>query len=1154
MRRNLSTRFSIVLVTGLLALLLNPLASPAATPCASPIATMTSVQGDVQVRRSGQTQWQPARLNDAYCAGDRIQVGDRSRADLALANEPVLRLDQNTTITLGGIKDQHTSLIDMARGALHFFSRLPRNLEVNTAFVNAGVEGTEGLIEVEANRTLITIFNGKVLAANPSGSVHVTGGQTAVAEKGKSPVLSTVVKPRDAVQWALYYPPVTYLRPADFQGAEPWQGMVRKSLEAYKRGDYQAAFDALKGVPPDIREPRFFAYRAQLLLGVGRADEASKDIERALQLSPNYSDALALQAVIAVVQNDKEKAFAVAQKAVAADPKSATALTALSYADQANFNLEGARDSLEKAVQVDPNNALAWARLSEIHLSFARLDEALEAAQKAVALDPNLSRTQMVLGFAYLTEVNTSEAKKAFEKAIELDQANFLARLGLGLAKIREGDLHQGGREIEIAASLNPNNSIVRSYLGKTYYEEKRGPLDEREYAIAKKLDPKDPTPWFYDAIAKQTTNRPVEALHDMQQAIELNDNRAVYRSKLELDSDLAARSASQARIYSDLGFQQLALVEGWKSVNTDPTNYSAHRFLADSYSILPRHEIARVSELLQSQLLQPLNMTPIQPQLAEANLGLISAGGPGTLSFNEFNPLFNRNGFSFQTTGVAGNNSTYAGEGVLAGIYNKFSFSAGGSHFQTNGFHRPGFTLSTSNTYQKDNIGDTFLQFELTPKTSIQAEYRYRLTNYGDLQQRFFRDDFYTGANNHEERSILRLGGRHAFSPNSILLASYVYQHANTGLEDDQFPLGPLVGIPLESILKNPIAEEAFTVEFQHLFRSRYVNLTSGVGYAKINGDINVNLSLGPPFGPLTLLKQKLNADHRMVNVYTYAHINLLKNLTLTWGASGVFLHGSPDVIANDGDVQQFNPKVGIMWEPIAGTTVRAAAFRNLKRTLVTNQTLEPTQVAGFNQFYDEFNATDSWRYGAAIDQKFTKNIFAGVEGSHRDREVPIIDVPPTGSPNTRWKSGKEDLARTYLFWTPHKWFGLRAEYQFERFKNEEVSIPTFEPLAVYTHRVPLGVSFFHPSGFSTSLTTTYWNQSGKFQRTSTGETQSGSDHFWTVDAAINYRLPQRYGFITLGARNLFNQKFDYYDVEFHNPRLQPDRMVFFKVTLSLP
>src|SRR5207237_10023516 len=150
-----------------------------------------------------------------------------------------------------------------------------------------------------------------------------------------------------------------------------------------------------------------------------------------------------------------------------------------------------------------------------------------QVAENEGDLTPNVSRTRTVLRVAYRTEVNTREANAAFEKAIEFDQADYLPRLGLGLVKIREGDLAEGRREIEIAASRDPNNSIVRSYLGKAYYEEKRGPLDEREYAIAKELDPNDPTPWFYDAIAKQTTNRPVEALQDIQKAIELNDNRA---------------------------------------------------------------------------------------------------------------------------------------------------------------------------------------------------------------------------------------------------------------------------------------------------------------------------------------------------------------------------------------------------------------------------------------------------------------------------------------------------------------------------------------------------------------------------------------------------------------------------------------------------
>ncbi len=373
--------------------------------------------------------------------------------------------------------------------------------------------------------------------------------------------------------------------------------------------------------------------------------------------------------------------------------------------------------------------------------------------------------------------------------------------MGPALTKMLEPGLQEGTRDIETAVSLDPDNSLIRSYLGKAYYEKTEDKLATDQYDMAKKLDPMDPTPYFYDAIQKQTTNRPVEALHDLEKAIELNDNRAVYRSRLLLDADLAARSASLARIYSDLGFQQRALVEGWKSVNTDPSDFSGHRFLADTYSALPRHEIARVSELLLSQLLQPLNMTPIQPRLAESNLFLISAGGPGALSFNEFNPIFSRDGVTLQVSGLGGENKTWSGEGVLAGIYKNASFSVGYSHFDTDGWRK--------NADQKDDIANAFLQFELSPQTSIQGEYRYRDTEKGDLRSRFFPEDFSPGERNEEERHSYRLGLRHAFSPNSIALGSFIYEDADFGLKDNQ-PVSPIL---TNVRVKNP--ESAFAGSF---------------------------------------------------------------------------------------------------------------------------------------------------------------------------------------------------------------------------------------------------------------------------------------------------------------------------------------------------
>ena len=52
---------------------------------------------------------------------------------------------------------------------------------------------------------------------------------------------------------------------------------------------------------------------------------------------------------------------------------------------------------------------------------------------------------------------------------------------------------------------------------------------------------------------------------------IAINDNRAVYRSRLLLDDDLAARGAALGRIYTDIGFQQLAVVEAAKSLSLNP-------------------------------------------------------------------------------------------------------------------------------------------------------------------------------------------------------------------------------------------------------------------------------------------------------------------------------------------------------------------------------------------------------------------------------------------------------------------------------------------------------------------------------------------------------------------------------------------------------
>src|SRR5262245_55880903 len=278
MKRRCLPLLCLIVCTSFLTVWLYPYASLAQTR-EEWVARAVSVQGTVETQRVGETLWQPVKLNDQFRAGDQLRVLDRSRADVALLDQSVLRLNENTTITIQAVKDERTGVIDLLRGAAHFFSRGPGSLDVQTPFGIAGVRGTEFLINVETAQALLTTFEGTVVAENSAGSLTLTSGQSAVVEAGKAPVLRIVARPRDAVQWALYYPPVLYLRPEEFPPGPGWQGMVRQSLEFYLQGDLQKAFDSIATVPGTLSDPRFLTYRASLLLAVGRVEGANADIE-----------------------------------------------------------------------------------------------------------------------------------------------------------------------------------------------------------------------------------------------------------------------------------------------------------------------------------------------------------------------------------------------------------------------------------------------------------------------------------------------------------------------------------------------------------------------------------------------------------------------------------------------------------------------------------------------------------------------------------------------------------------------------------------------------------------------------------------------------------------------------------------------------------
>jgi len=386
--------------------------------CTTWVGKVVSVEGVVQARQVANTTWQPTKVGDTFCPGDKLRV-ETWRAAVVLANETIIRLDQGTTITFTEIENKKSSWLELLEGIIHFISRVSQNLTITTPFVNATVEGTEFVIRVDENETNVWVLEGTVRVENPLGKLLLESGEAAVARVGEGPKRRLDVRPRDAVQWALYYPPLIDVSTGAVTG--PNQDILRGALAHYQTGDVRTALDQLNAIPLEQRDPQFLGLRAGLLLSVGRIDKAKMDIAEALRVEPENGTALALKSVVALVNNRKEEALQLANRAVTESPQSSVGHVALSYAQQAHFDIEQALASAEHATTLSPEDALAWARVAELQLSMGDIDQAFEAAQHAVELNPRLARTQTILGFALLNEAKIADARATFEEAITLD-------------------------------------------------------------------------------------------------------------------------------------------------------------------------------------------------------------------------------------------------------------------------------------------------------------------------------------------------------------------------------------------------------------------------------------------------------------------------------------------------------------------------------------------------------------------------------------------------------------------------------------------------------------------------------------------------------------------------------------------------------------
>lgn len=1074
--------------------------------CSPALALLISGQGQVQALSAASSNWIPAIENQIMCGDDSIHTGELSRAVLRMA------VDMSTYMTMDELTLMSFHLhnkrvqIGLERGQAHIRSHTPQSFDVTTPFVNAGIEGTEFLVHADAGQAEVTVFEGRVKVSNALGEVIITNGQTAMAEAGKAPVLKQLTfKPTDAVQWAAYYPPIIDTATLRNAAGNP---NIQAALAAYQAGNILKALEALSqtSAEPNADE---IVFQIGLLLSLGRVDAAQPLLQQVLQRFPDNSSLYALQALIALAHNDKAAAERHARQAIALAPNNPVAHIAMSYVDQAFFRLDQARQDTEQALRVAPDNALAFCRQAEVLAASGNLEQARQAAQQALQLNPHLARPWIILGFTQLAAADVDAAKQSLDTALKLDASDPLAHFALGLLNIKENNLQEGKELLETATTLDPNNSLLRSYLGKVYYELKQTKIADLQLDLAKAADPQDPTPYYYSAIQKQAQNRPVEAIEDMEQAIELNDNRAVYRSKQLLDSDQAARGAAIGRIYNSVGFEPRALLHAWSALADDPGDFNAHRLLSDSYSALPSSQFARTSEMLQSQLMQTQNITPIQPLLSENSQFLQGSFGPSALSMNEFNPLFNRNQGLTLASGLVGGNNTYSDELVHSGLWDKGAYSLGQYHYQTNGYRQ--------NDYNSADLYNVFAQTSLTSTFNVQAEYKHKSLDSGYLGSSFFTDPVQQQFENHTQQLLTKDDYRVGFNwqptQQSRVLGSFIHydQTAPTITQPFNFNYYGNV-VPLTEVMTS-VNSHADSGELQYQLNAANLKTLLGGGLGQIN--VVTNNQVPPP-------PTQITENQYQSNAYIYNYFSFPAGFKWTVASSVNDLRYVSQSPASS--ITTFNPKVGVMWNVTDKTVLRAAAIKSAKSFAFSDQTIEPTQVAGFNQFFDDFSMSRSARYGVGLDQSINTALKTGVEVSRRDITIPVGQIDQLDTTH-------ESQFRGYLLWMPDSRWVSSLEYY-----REEYSDLNLFQYKTSTQYIPLSLAYYDPTGWYSRFKATSYFQAYSNLNTE----QSGKSDAEFLDLTLGYRLSGRRGIVEVLFQNLLNQNYQYQDYRYRSQSVE--------------
>jgi TolB-like protein/Tfp pilus assembly protein PilF len=189
---------------------------------------------------------------------------------------------------------------------------------------------------------------------------------------------------------------------------------------------------------------------------------AEKEFKRAIELSPNNSDAHTYYSWFLAPMERYDQAIAESQLAQRADPQSGFAAFSVGAASVFARQWDPAIEQLHHAIEIDPNFWFSHCFLGRAYEQKGKLPEAIVEFQRAVELEKDNAETWSGLGHAYALSGNRAEARKILDHLKEVSAHSWVAPYNSAVIYAGLGDKNQ-------AFALLDQAYKDRSYYLATY-------------------------------------------------------------------------------------------------------------------------------------------------------------------------------------------------------------------------------------------------------------------------------------------------------------------------------------------------------------------------------------------------------------------------------------------------------------------------------------------------------------------------------------------------------------------------------------------------------------------------------------------------------------------------------------------------------------